>query len=271
MHRHGAANAAVAAGDDRHLAGQLAGSTVIIGEINRLGMHGVFDTRLPLLVLSGQCLVVHPSCSFSGKRSDGLQTRAGRHRVCLVAVLEAEIGGLHITFGRAAIEALALEFVSQHTALLGLFHQGIGDLDLAALAWLGLLDQGEDVGREDVATDDRQVGRRIFWVGFLHHAVDAKDVITQRLASDHAIARNFLHWHFLNGDDGAAELFVELDHLGQYAVAIEIQAQVIGQHHGESLVADQRAPGEDGVAKPLHCDLAGVGKGALVDQGGMPR
>src|SRR5690606_17860103 len=40
----------------------------------------------------------------------------------------------------------------------------------------------------------------------------------------------------------------------------------IGQDHGEGLVADQRTTTEDGVAQAFHLDLAGVGKGALVDQ-----
>src|SRR5690606_41549349 len=59
------------------------------------------------------------------------------------------------------------------------------NLDLATLARLGLLDQVEDIRREDVAADDRQIGRRLFRLGLLHHAAHPVDVIPQRLAGDH--------------------------------------------------------------------------------------
>jgi len=61
-------------------------------------------------------------------------------------VLETEVGGFDVTFSAAAIEALALELVSQHAAILGLLHQGVGDLDFTALARLGVSDQIEDIG-----------------------------------------------------------------------------------------------------------------------------
>ena len=72
--------------------------------------------------------------------------------------------------------------------------------------------------------------------------------------------------YFLNGHDRAAELLIELDHLRQYAVAFEVQAQVVRQHHGEWLITDQRTAGENRVAQALHLDLAGVGESAGVDQ-----
>ncbi|MNC24826.1 hypothetical protein D3C75_728910 [compost metagenome] len=72
--------------------------------------------------------------------------------------------------------------------------------------------------------------------------------------------------HFLDRHDRATELLVQLDHLRQDTVTLEIQAQVVGQHYGERLVADQRAAGEDGMAEALHLDLTGVGKGALIQQ-----
>ncbi|MNY56170.1 hypothetical protein D3C86_1922220 [compost metagenome] len=72
--------------------------------------------------------------------------------------------------------------------------------------------------------------------------------------------------NLLNGDDRAAELVVQLDHLGQHAVAIEVQAQVVGQDHGKGLVADQWARGENRMAEAFHFHLAGIGERALADQ-----
>src|SRR3990167_313213 len=89
-----------------------------------------------------------------------------------VEVLEAEVGGLDIAFSTAAIEALALELIGHHAAVLRLLHQCVGDLDFSAFARLGLLDQLEDIRGENIATDDRQVRRRIFRAWLLDHAVD---------------------------------------------------------------------------------------------------
>src|SRR3546814_539101 len=76
-----------------------------------------------------------------------------------VEVLVAEVGRRDVALGATAVEALALELVRQHATILSLAHQRVGDLNLTALARLGLLDQIEDVRSQDVATDDRHVGR----------------------------------------------------------------------------------------------------------------
>lgn len=81
-------------------------------------------------------------------------------------VLEAEVGGFDVTFGAAAIETSALEFVSQDAAVLGLFHQRIGDLDFTALARFSVSNQVEDIGGQNVSTDDGQVGQGVFGRGF---------------------------------------------------------------------------------------------------------
>ena len=184
----------------------------------------------------------------------------------LVEVFVAEVGRLDVALGAAAVETLALELVGQHAAVLSLLHQGIGDLDLAALARFSLLDQVEDVRGQDVAADDRQVRRRLFRLRLLDHGVHPEDIVADHLAGDHAVLVGLFRRHFLDRHDGAAELVVQLDHLLQHAVAFEVQAQIVGQDHGERLVADQRTTGEDGVAEALHLHLAGVGEGALVDQ-----
>src|SRR3990167_2434692 len=195
------------------------------------------------------------------------QTRLGSERLArLVEVFEAEVGGVDIALCAATVEALALELVGEYAAVLGLFHQRIGDLDFATLARRGIFDDVENIRGEDVTTDDRQVGRRIFRLGLLDHAMHPVDVITDHLAGDHAILVGLLRGHFLNGDDRAAELVIQLDHLGQDAVAFQVQAQVIGQYYGEGFVADQRTSTENCVAEAFHFDLAGVGKAALIDQ-----
>ncbi|MCY1299723.1 hypothetical protein D9M70_492620 [compost metagenome] len=54
VHRDGTADAAVAAGDDRHLAGQLAGGAIVVVQVDGLRVHFTFQPRLVVLVLRGQ-------------------------------------------------------------------------------------------------------------------------------------------------------------------------------------------------------------------------
>ncbi len=94
----------------------------------------------------------------------------------------------------------------------------------------------------------------------------AVDVIADHFASDYAVLVGFLRIDFLDSDDRAAELLVQLDHLGQHAVAIDVDAQVVRQDHGERFVTDQRAASQDRVAQTFHFGLTGVGERALVQQ-----
>src|SRR5690606_30518975 len=64
----------------------------------------------------------------------------------LIKRFETKVGCLHIPFSTTTIKPLPLELVGQHAALLSLLHQGVGNLDLAALARLGLGNQLKDIG-----------------------------------------------------------------------------------------------------------------------------
>src|SRR5690606_11591795 len=184
----------------------------------------------------------------------------------LVDMLVAEVGSFDITLSPTAVETPALEFVGDYATILGLLHQRVGDLDLATLAWFGLLDQLEDVRSQNIAADDRKVGRSLFRLWLLDHAVHPEDVIADHLPGDHTVLGGFLLRHFLNGNNGTTELVVELDHLLQHAIALKVDAQIIRQHHGKGLVTNQRTPTEDGMPQPLHLDLTGVGERAFINQ-----
>ncbi len=107
--------------------------------------------ELSLLLLATSITQGHPGQrpGWPTARNDKATRRwPGRLHVRLtglVQVLEAEVGGFDEAFRAAAVETLTLEFVGQYATVLGLLHQGVGDLDLATLARLGLLDQVEDV------------------------------------------------------------------------------------------------------------------------------
>src|SRR5205807_8917428 len=50
--------------------------------------------------------------------------------------------------------------------------QRIGKLDLPARAWLHMGDRFENVRRQDIAPDDREIRRRIAGIRFLHQIAD---------------------------------------------------------------------------------------------------
>lgn len=72
--------------------------------------------------------------------------------------------------------------------------------------------------------------------------------------------------HLLDGHDGAAKLPVQLDHLRQHAIPLQVQTEIVRQHYGKRLVTNQRATAENRMPQAAHADLAGVGKTAVFDQ-----
>src|SRR5512132_1589287 len=70
-------------------------------------------------------------------------------------------GGLEEAELVARVVALALELDRVHRAPRAERAQAVGELDLAALVGGGLGENSKDVGREDVATNDGEIGGRI--------------------------------------------------------------------------------------------------------------
>ena len=66
----------------------------------------------------------------------------------------------------AAVKAASSEAVGEYFVLAGELHQGVGDLDFAPFAWRGVFENVENVGGEDVATDDGEVAGGFGGVGF---------------------------------------------------------------------------------------------------------
>ena len=89
----------------------------------------------------------------------------------------------------------------------------VGQLDLTVLARLGLRDVIEDRGVEDIAARDREVGRRFVDLRLLDQLIDFNDAVALALAAGDAVARDLVRFHFFEGDDGLALLFVDVEHL----------------------------------------------------------
>ena len=70
----------------------------------------------------------------------------------------------------AAVKAASLEAVGEHFALTGELHQSVGDLDFTPFARWGVFEDIEDIGGEDIATDDGEVAGGFGGVGFFDQA-----------------------------------------------------------------------------------------------------
>ena len=79
----------------------------------------------------------------------------------------------------AGVVALAFEAVGVDRAAAQQVLEGVGELDFAARARVDRLQRVEDLGRQDVAADDGQVGRRLGRLGLLDQVADAVDAVVR--------------------------------------------------------------------------------------------
>src|SRR6185503_18071119 len=108
--------------------------------------------------------------------------------------------------------------------------QAVGELDLAAAPGGRLLEVAEDVGRQDVAADDRQVGGGLLRDRLLHQVGDLVEAVAGRARGHDAVVGGALAADTLDADDRGPVLHVDVDQL---------------PHHGDAGV-DDVVPQEDG-------------------------
>ena len=84
----------------------------------------------------------------------------------------------------AGVVADALDLAGVDRPRLQQLAQAVGQLDLARPVALGRRQRGEDVGRQDVAADDRQVGRRLVARRLLDEIAHLVDAVAERARSD---------------------------------------------------------------------------------------
>src|SRR5690606_25870256 len=123
-----------------------------------------------------------------------------------------DIGGKEADLA-AAVEDATLIFHPGEGLALDQHLHGVGDLDFAAGALPLLAENGEDLGLEDVAAGDEQVGGRFADLGLFDHAGNLEAVVGAFAARHDAIARDVLGVDFLDADDVAARDLVGVDHL----------------------------------------------------------
>jgi hypothetical protein len=131
---------------------------------------------------------------------------------------------------------------------------------------VGLGQDVEQVGREHVAPDDRQVGRRLLGPRLLDEVADLPHVATDVAARDHAVLVDPLAGHPLDGNDGSGVLVEDVEELA-HARHRGAADDVVAEEDAERLVAHQRAGDQDGVAEAERLLLAHVtDRGQLGDR-----
>ena len=101
----------------------------------------------------------------------------------LIRQVRASEGELHRGLEEAQLLAgvvtLPLEFHRIDEAAAAQGAEAVGELDLAAGIGRGILKDREDVGRQDVAADDGEVGGGVAGIGLLDQILDLVDVAAQ--------------------------------------------------------------------------------------------
>ncbi len=172
-------------------------------------------------------------------------------------------GGLQVTQLAAAVIALALEAVGKHGLFLQQALDGIGQLDLAAGSARDFPEVPEDARIEHIAPDHGKVGSRILRLWFLDDAFQAGDTPLALARVDDAVLVGLVVRHLLDAKHAAPAVMEHRQHLPEHAVLRGID-QVVGQDHGERLVADDRGGAQHGVAEPERLRLAYVDAGYIL-------
>ena len=147
-------------------------------------------------------------------------------------------GGLKKPLFATTIVALAVVLVSVNTLFGHQTRDGVGELDFAASTWGLVANLIEDARREDVAAGDAHARRRIGRLGLFDDALDADQAFAGGWPRHNAVAADLILRHFLHGQYRSAQRFVGARHLRQHRRAARgAHHQVIGQQHGERLVA----------------------------------
>ena len=137
--------------------------------------------------------------------------------------------------------------------------QTVGQLDLPGPVALDRGQRGKDVGRQNVAADNRQVGRRFVARRFLDqiaHPIDAVAELRRRVDVDHAVARDVFGLDAFDGEHRPADALEHVDHLlDRRRLRVD---HVVGEDHGERLVADEIAADQHGVAEAERLSLPDV-------------
>src|SRR5439155_13375251 len=147
----------------------------------------------------------------------------------------------------AGIEAAAGEADGVGRPPLAQAPEGVGELDLAAMVWRRLPENGEDVRRQDVPPDDGEVGRRRLGCRLLDQVLHEIHVVGDLGPADDAVQGELARGYAFHREDGLAVALVDGEELADARWVGD--DDVVAEEDGEGLVADQGERAQDGVAE----------------------
>ncbi|GAA2928365.1 hypothetical protein GCM10011428_51860 [Streptomyces violaceus] len=155
------------------------------------------------------------------------------------------------------VVAQAPEDDSVHRAARGQLLKGVGQLDLAAPARRGALQDAEDGRVEDVAPDDGVAARCVLPGRLLDQAGDADDVLLAGgFDGGAAVEVDLLRRDLQQGNHAAETAVAHVEHPAEQCLARV--DQVVAEKNGEGLVADVPAGAQYGGAEAERVALPDV-------------
>src|SRR5581483_7591814 len=148
----------------------------------------------------------------------------------------------------AEVVAARLERVAAHRLRLEQQADGVGQLQLAAGAGRDAVEGVEDLRREDVTADDRQVGGGVLRLGLLDDRPDADEVLLHQLRGHTAVVPDVLSRYLEDGHHRAPVALVDVEHRPQQLRVVD--HDVVAEEDGERFRAHVLAGHRHGVAQP---------------------
>ncbi len=139
--------------------------------------------------------------------------------------------------------------------------QPVGQLDFTGAILGGFFERREDVGRQHVATDDRQIGWRFVARRLLHEIANLVDAGPHFLRVDDPVGADIFAGDFFDREHRPAQFLEHVDHLAQRR-RIRID-HIIAENHREGFRSDQGAGDEHRMPQAQRLTLSHVRK---VDQ-----
>ena len=93
------------------------------------------------------------------------------------------------------------------------------------------------MGRQHIAANHSKTGWCVFRGRFFHDGVDRLQALFIRIDADHTITAGFFRRDFFYANDTGAGSIVDIDQLGECALAL-VTDHVVSQQDGKGLVSD---------------------------------
>ena len=143
---------------------------------------------------------------------------------------------------------LALEPHADEPSLLREHRQRVGELDLASGSGLHLLENGEDVRRQDVPADHRQIGRRRPARRLLHDPIHEQVSVRLRLSRRHAVQVRLVVRDRHQRHGGLPGFHRDARDLADGRL-VRVD-QIVAEHHAEPIFAHGRLCRQHCMAEP---------------------